>query len=111
MRVITIIFVFVLIIDQTGLTLIGLHYNINTPLSGTAPGQYNYDIKTKTSKSLLHCSLLTQRIKVPDKRGYTFALQLTNLSGAMVYVNISGLSVAQTPRNQTFSVLNNYSLR
>ena len=37
-------------IDQSGVSLVAVHYSINEPLKGTAAGQYNYDIRQKTSK-------------------------------------------------------------
>lgn len=40
--------------DQAGTTLIAVHYSVNSPLQGTAGGQYNYDIHTKTNGQWIH---------------------------------------------------------
>ena len=42
------------IADQPGLTLVAIHYSINTQLVGVAGGQYNYDITVKTGRVWVH---------------------------------------------------------
>jgi len=34
----------------SGASLVGVHYSINSPLSGVTAGRYNYDIRSKTGK-------------------------------------------------------------
>ena len=36
------------IADQPGVSLVAIHYSINTQLVGVAGGQYNYDITVRT---------------------------------------------------------------
>lgn len=37
--------------DAPGVSLVGFHYSVNSPLQGIAAGQHAYDINTKTGAS------------------------------------------------------------
>ena len=46
------------IVNDPGIILFAVHYNINEELPGVAPGQYNYDINEPTGTVILFVSSL-----------------------------------------------------
>lgn len=38
--------------DKPGVTLVGVHYSINSQLSGVKAGRWNFDIRSKSGKPL-----------------------------------------------------------
>ena len=40
-------------LDEEGIELFAVHYNINEPLPGVEPGEHNYDITEPTGRNIL----------------------------------------------------------
>ncbi|KAL4223162.1 3-glucan binding protein [Mactra antiquata] len=68
--------------DQSGISLVGLHYNINQPMNGLEHGQVGVDINTKTGNAWVH-----EKTNVAVKPGdtvYFWYLVVKNGIGSLV---------------------------